>query len=418
MSKHITALIFIFICTTIGWTVLGKVTADRTSAQDRKLKAAVGELWGSKQTQHAPRLYLDTSLQYDPDSPDSGHDFVSVYSDNDKTPIPLDKTDINVNLNLEPRKKGLLWYATYRVSFEGEYVVSNKGDEPANYILDYQFPSRGGIYDNFKFVLDGKEGGSLGTTQGKIQRRFQLAPGESKTIEIAYNTQGMDEWWYRFGWDVAEMRDFKLTMQTDFADIDFPDKAISPTQMEESGDGWKLTWEYDNLISSVQIGMVMPRKLNPGPYVSRVSFFAPVSLFFFFFVMFLITTIKKINIHPMNYFFIAAAFFSYHILLAYLVDHIDVHIATTISSAVSIFLVISYMRLVAGLKFALVEVGLTQFVYLLLFSYAFYLEGYTGLTITILSILTLFVVMQFTGRINWEEKFKPSLRPSLSSEEA
>ena len=108
----------------------------------------------------------------------------------------------------------------------------------------------------------------------------------------------------------------------------------------------------------------------------------------------------------MNYLFISAAFFSFHLLLAYLIDHIAIHLAFAICSAVSIFLVISYMRLVVGTRFALIETGLSQFVYLVLFSYAFFLKGFTGLTITIVCILTLFVVMQFTGRINWDEQLR------------
>jgi inner membrane protein involved in colicin E2 resistance len=169
--------------------------------------------------------------------------------------------------------------------------------------------------------------------------------------------------------------------------------------------GWRLTWQYSNLISGIQIGMDMPRKLNPGPFASRVSFFAPVSLFLFLFIMFIITTVRNIRVHPMNYFFISAAFFSFHLLLAYLVDHINIYLAFAICSAVSIFLVISYMRLVVGTRFALLETGLSQFVYLVVFSYVFFLEGYTGLAITIGCILTLFIVMQFTGRIDWEAQF-------------
>jgi len=120
--------------------------------------------------------------------------------------------------------------------------------------------------------------------------------------------------------------------------------------------------------------------------------------------MFIITTVKKINVHPMSYFFVSVAFFSFHLLLAYLADHIDIHLAFIICSAVSIFLVISYMRLVVGTHFAFLETGLSQFVYLVLFSYAFFLEGFTGLTITICCILTLFIVMQFTGRIDWDKQ--------------
>jgi inner membrane protein involved in colicin E2 resistance len=201
------------------------------------------------------------------------------------------------------------------------------------------------------------------------------------------------------------VRDFNLRMKTNFKDIDFPDNTLSPSEKTETGDGWELTWSFKNLLSGYQIAMAMPEKLQPGPLAGRISFFAPVSLFFFFFLMLIITTMRGIDLHPMNYFFLAAAFFSFHLLLAYLVDHISIHASFAISAAVSIFLVVSYLRLVVGIRFASREAALAQFIYLVMFSYAFFLKGFTGLAITIGSILTLFVVMQVTGRINWAEKF-------------
>ena len=42
----------------------------------------------------------------------------------------------------------------------------------------------------------------------------------------------------------------------------------------------------------------------------------------------------------------------------------------------------------------------------MLFSYTFFFEGFTGLSITVLCILTLFVAMQLTGRMRWDELFR------------
>ena len=44
---------------------------------------------------------------------------------------------------------------------------------------------------------------------------------------------------------------------------------------------------------------------------------------------------------------------------------------------------------------------------------AFFFEGFTGLAVTIGAILTLFVVMQMTGHIRWQDKFgaNPAKRP-------
>ena len=195
-------------------------------------------------------------------------------------------------------------------------------------------------------------------------------------------------------------------MHTNFKDIDFPQNTLSPTGKRETSQGWDLTWNYKSLLSGLQIGMAMPEKLQPGPLAGQISFFAPVSLFFFFFLMFIITTLRDIDLHPMNYFFLATAFFAFHLLLAYLVDHISIHWAFLICSLVSVFLVVSYLRLVVGIRFAALEAGGAQLIYLVLFSYAFFFKGFTGLAITIGSILTLFVVMQMTGRIKWSEKFE------------
>ncbi|MHC4124783.1 MAG: inner membrane CreD family protein [Planctomycetota bacterium] len=240
---------------------------------------------------------------------------------------------------------------------------------------------------------------------GNITKTLNLSPGEAKDIQISYKSQGLDEWSYDFGANVNQARNFSLVIRTDFEQIDFPDKSISPTHKESTTNGWKLTWQYSNLLAGVNIGMITPRKLNPGPWVSKVTTAAPVSLFLFFFLLFVFTAIKKIKLHPMNFFFVGTAFFSFHLLLAYLVDHISIHLAFWICSLVSIFLVVSYMRLVVGSRFAFIEIAISQLVYLVFFSYTFFFEGYTGLAITILCICTLFIIMQFTGRVDWDKAF-------------
>jgi inner membrane protein involved in colicin E2 resistance len=117
-----------------------------------------------------------------------------------------------------------------------------------------------------------------------------------------------------------------------------------------------------------------------------------------------VSSLTRQRVYAINYFFLACAFFAFHLLMAYSVDHISIHLAFVICSAVSILLVVSYLRLVVGMRFALIEAGLAQFIYLVLFSYAFFFEGFTGLAVTIGSIVTLFVLMQMTGHIRWSER--------------
>lgn len=75
------------------------------------------------------------------------------------------------------------------------------------------------------------------------------------------------------------------------------------------------------------------------------------------------------------------------------------------SAVVSMALVLSYVRLFVGWRFALERVAPVQLIYLVLFSATFFWKGFTGLSITVGAILTLFAVMQFTGRLDWTETF-------------
>lgn len=74
-----------------------------------------------------------------------------------------------------------------------------------------------------------------------------------------------------------------------------------------------------------------------------------------------------------------------------------------LSAVVSMLLVVTYVRLFVGWRFALRKVAPVQLIYLVLFSASFFWKGFTGLAITIGAILTLFAVMQLTGRLDWTE---------------
>ena len=325
--------------------------------------------------------------------------------------LPLESSRIQVNLALDYRQKGLLWYSTYVVDYVGDYKFLNSSAERQTVNFRLPLPTQQALYDGLVLKIDGKDVPLTSDAQGTTGQAT-LEPDQVALLHVAYRSQGMQSWRYKLADGVAQVHDFILNMHTNFNDIDFAADTLSPTSKRLTPDGWDLTWQHTNLVSGFQIGMTMPEKLQPGPLAGEISYFAPVSLFFFFFLMFIITTIRNIDLHPMNYFFLATAFFAFHLLLAYLVDHISIHAAMAISSLVSVALVVSYLRLVVGIRFALLEAGTAQLIYLVLFSYAFFWKGFTGLAVTIISIITLFAVMQATGRIKWSEKFTSrSIRP-------
>ena len=396
MLKRLVAIAFIFGCSGIAWVILGATLVTRTTDSDSSQTQKLTAQWGSAQTQTAPTVSARVAVEtYNKDKKrvERGYEIAAV---------PIRSTRVGVNLALEQRRKGLLWYNLYDVHFEGHYIVRND-TASRRLALHFVFPSTAGTYTNFTCTIGGQRLAAEDFGQGDVS--FDLAPGQQTVIDVGYASRGMESWTYLFGAGVQSIRDFEMTMSTNFDAIDFPPQTLLPTTETRAGNGWQLGWTYATLVTGEGIGMAFPYPLQPGPLAQRITFWAPVALLFYFFVMLLITTLRGIDLHPVNYFFLACAFFAFHLLFAYLVNRIALEAAFAICSLVSMGLTITYLRLVVGWRFAAVESGLAQLVYLVLFSYALFNEGWSGLTITVGAIVTLFVVMQLTGRIRWSERF-------------
>jgi len=404
MIQRFVGMSVVWLFTAIGWLVLSGTVDIRTGAADRTMKNKVGNLWGTAQTLVPPEISWSKEVirkQESIQKDQSGSEVTTtrLIPETHRYNTPLQNSDIWVQVDLEHRRKGLLWYSTYTADFLATYQFANEDDDPHTHFFTFPLPDPNGVYDNFSCFLNDQPA-PYNLFEHMIQVRVKLNPGETARISVGFRSFGQDDWRYLFRRDgeVGMVKDFQLSLITNFEDIDFPDGTLSPTLKEPTESGWKLTWTYSNLMSGSGIGIRMPSRINPGPFVSRVTRFAPVSLLFFFFVLFVITVVNKLPLRTEHYFFLACAFFAFHLLFAYLVDHVDLHLSFFISSVVSIFLVVSYLRLVAGRTFAMREAGLSQFIYLVLFSYSFFFEGYTGLIVTVGAILTLFITMQMTAR--------------------
>lgn len=406
MIKRLFAIGFIFACVSVAWFVLAGATYTRTHTADSSLKSRVAQLWGAPQAQLPPVIIASEMVTKKVESLEDGKKIIKTVEEKLTEKLTLDSSDLQVGINLDHRQKGLLWYSTYGVDFGATYVVTNNARVARDIEIALPFPAKRAVFDDLRFEIDGAQWITKPAPgEDKFVGHTRLGPGEQVTVRVGYRSQGLDRWSYHFGSGVSEVRNFKLAMRTNFEAIDFPDDAISPVSKQRTADGWALKWEYRHLVSGVNIAMAMPDKLQPGPLASQIASFAPVSLFFFIVVLLTIGIVRKVDIHPMHFFFLAASFFSFHLLFAYLADQVSIHAAFAIAAVVSMLLTISYLRIVFGAVFAIFAAGTAQLVYLVLFSYAFFFKGLTGLAITVGAIATLFVLMQITARVNWNAVF-------------
>ncbi len=384
------AIALIFMVAAAAWMVLGGSVVYRTDSADSRLSGQVGGLWGERQVQSVPTF--------------AGGKGGAV--------LQLVGSDVTARFKLDDRRKGLLWYATYVVDFAATYKVSNPGSSTVGAEMTFAFPSPNGVYNGYAVKVDGRDV-PVTYDQGKAISQFTVPAGTTVSVATGYRTNGMDEWRYQPSpGGAGVIRDFTLAMKTDFAGVDYPTDAVSPTSQKRDGSGWDLTWRYDSVVSGRPIALTMPKPTDAGPLVSRVSFFAPVSLLFFFAALVLLTATEGVKLHPMHYLFMALAFFAFHLLFAYLADRVDLLPSFLISSTVSLALVIGYLWLAIGRGRALVEIGISQFVFLVLFSYSFFFEGLTGLAVTIGSIVTLAYFMAKTAHMDWESVFERKPRPA------
>ncbi len=408
------AIAAIFILSALAWLTLGTSIMARTGEFDSRLGQEVAQLWGGEHRQVAPMAWVERPRQVTEQVSEGTRGGEPVLRTVTKTvtdsvELTLAQSRIHVDLRLAHRQKGLLWYDTYGVGFRAVYRVRNPDPVERTIGVEFKFPSSQALYDRFRFRVNQQSAESVSDLSKGLRSRVVLPPGGEAQIEVSYESRGLGQWSYAFADSgVSEVTDFALDMTTDFRDVDFPAGTMSPGEKQDRGSGWQLTWRFGSLVTGQRIGMDLPNKQNPGPLAARITAFAPVSLLFFLVVMVIIGILQNHNLHPVNYGFLSAAFFAFHLLLAYLVDHVSIHAAFVAASTVSIFLVVSYLRIVTGPAFALTRAGLAQLVFLVLFSYAFFFEGYTGLTVTIGAIVTLFVLMQVTAKVDWGLVFRRS----------
>ena len=416
--RKLLAVALIFVGASAAWTILGSSVLQRTGQFDGRLEREVQLLWGGPHRQTAPDAWIErpgteTEIE-ETKSPDGRVTKRQVSKPVvRRVALGLNSTRATADLDLEHRRKGLLWYATYTVAFKGTYTFRNPDPVERLMAVRLPLPAENALFDDFVFTVNGQPATLAGDVSKEMVATVTAAPDAVVTLDVGYRSRGLGTWVYAFappatggtGGGTARVRDFQLAVDTNVVDIDFPAGSMSPNQRTRTADGWRVQWTFNNLLSGQAIGVTLPEKLNPGPFAARVTFFAPVGLLFFLAVMVILGATSGPSLHPMHYWFVAAAFFAFHLLLAYLVDHVSVHVAFGISAAVSLALVVSYLRLVTGMRHALLHAGAAQAVFLVLFSYAFFFEGFTGLAITIGAVITLFALMQITARVSWDDVF-------------
>lgn len=418
-ALRLAALLFIFVTASMAWMVLGATTAARSSDATYSLRSKVASLWGESLDLRAPAaqaawqaLESRTETWTDDEGVERSR-VVQVPVTRTETAAPSG-TEIEMTIDEDIRRKGLVWFPLYDVDFAGRWVFTYGRPEAGELRVTWDFPASDGFYDDFAVLVDGVELADTSIVSNTVQFAVPAQPGQVFDVAVRFRSRGNEQLVYHPAHGVSELEAFSLVLHTDFDDIDFPSGTLSPTDRTEEDGGWRIAWTFDRMLSGKGMGVIVPSPVQPGELVASMAFSAPISLGLFMVWIYVLGMLRGIDVHPVNHAFLAAAFFAFHLLFAYSADLMPVEWAFAMSAAVSLMLVLTYLARVVSPRFATLEAGLAQLVYLVGFALAHFWDGATGLTLTVIGIGTLFALMQLTSHVRWSDVFagKPVAVPA------
>src|SRR5215216_4046514 len=155
MLKRIVAIAFIFACASAAWMILGATIFSRTYDSDEVLEGQVTSLWGAPQSQAPPAATSEHTVPKTTETVENGKKKVVTEKVLVTETLPLESSRVNVSLGLEHRQKGLLWYSTYKVGFDGTYAFRNT-TEQGRVAFTVKFPAERAIYDDLIFTVNGQ----------------------------------------------------------------------------------------------------------------------------------------------------------------------------------------------------------------------------------------------------------------------
>src|SRR5215203_879766 len=193
MTKRIIAITFIFICTSIAWAILGGTIFARTYDSGALSSDRVASTWGTEQNQAPPIATYKAPTERNEETLENGKKVIKTIKQELTTPLPLESSRIDVNLDLQHRQKGLLWYSTYKVAFSGVYSFRNPSDKEQTVEFLLPFPTSQAIYDNLSFTIDGNAV-PLTSQQKSASAWVKVGAGKTAQLAVGYNSQGLNDW--------------------------------------------------------------------------------------------------------------------------------------------------------------------------------------------------------------------------------
>jgi hypothetical protein len=368
-----------------------------------KSMRSVVEIWGGQISQQPPTFYYEgsTAEQFLDEK-------TNLYKTRVKTgPIiaGFQEQTIAVSVKKNIRRKGLLDFPGYNLSFTGSYVLKNSGTMRNTFFFHFPLPSNAGNVTGISVKLDGKDYTDDTNLADGVAWSGPLSPGESKSITVQYQAQGTETFLYALAQRSIEIKNLDAKLSTDFDDILIPDNSMAPSSESADSSGMVMAWKAQNLVTGQNIALQFNVPGNYGRVVSKMFLYAPLPIFLFIGFLLIVCAAKQIRLHPLHFLFVLTSFFIYYLLGSYLVSYMHIVAAILVSLAVSGAIALYYTHLIGKGRDIVTGTAIGLGIFQWFFSAAFFFPEHTGFLITVASIIAFIVLVRITAKIDWENKW-------------
>src|SRR5689334_11846727 len=142
MFKRIAGIAFIFGCTAVAWAILGSTIFYRTYNAESGLSGRVASTWGAPLAQAPPAIAREWKEEKTVEVKEKGKEITRTESYLRSEPVKIDASHVTAGLHIDYRQKGLLWFSTYSVDFNGAYTFQNPTAREEQFVIQLPFPAQ------------------------------------------------------------------------------------------------------------------------------------------------------------------------------------------------------------------------------------------------------------------------------------
>ncbi len=378
----------------VGWEMFAARLEDR-SARAQGASSEVARIWGPPLRQPQPRV------QWRRD------DAATV----ELARGELSRSDVDVQLAVQYRRRGVTEYPCYEAQFLGTYEFRNPSPESAFVAFTLPLPveREALMLRDLALTVDGRE--DSGNTEYEADRIVwtgRVAGERTARFKVGFRARGQGRFGYAFEPERTSSNQaprvsrpvtafhMTLTVRGAKGALDFPLGSMAPTSDAASPGERVLVWEVNRLLSTFDVGVELPDTRGVSTALGKLTLNAP-----FFFLLFaggLLVCLRAIGrraraLHVLG---LSAAYFLYFPLAAYLTAYLPWPIAAALALlGIGALAVVHVARFVGPREAVLV--GLDAAFFLAAPAAAYLVPAHTGLILVLAGFCALGTGLQILG---------------------